>query len=42
MYLVIVIIDERIEDVILITNTGSQILSNNLPIEIGDKEAIMN
>ena len=31
----------RIEEVVLITNTGSQILSSSLPIEIGEIEAIM-
>ena len=31
----------RIEEVVLITNTGSQILSSSLPVEIGEIEATM-
>ena len=31
----------RIEDVILITSAGSEILSKELPIEIADIEALM-
>jgi Xaa-Pro aminopeptidase len=31
----------RIEEVVLITNIGSQILSSSLPVEIGEIEAIM-
>jgi Xaa-Pro aminopeptidase len=35
-------ISARIEDVVMITSTGSKILSKDLPIEITDIEAIMN
>ena len=34
-------VSARIEEVVLITNTGSQILSSSLPVEIGEIEAIM-
>jgi len=34
-------VSARIEEVILITNTGSQVLSSRLPVEIGEIEAIM-
>jgi Xaa-Pro aminopeptidase len=34
-------VSARIEEVVLITNTGSQILSSSLPVEIGEIEAVM-
>ena len=34
-------VSARIEDVVLITNTGTQILSRSLPVEIGEIEAAM-